>query len=164
MRRLFFAIIAALLTVAAIPLALPALAQQVDDRLIALPGNDVEIRAAIKDARATLREFWKAHAKPGPSEDGFSLKVAISEGDKTEHIWLVNIERKGSKIAGTISNNPDWVKNLKFAQRYEFSEDHITDWTFRRKGKFVGNRTGRALMKHMPKDEAERFRQMFETP
>lgn len=162
MRRIIFAIVAASLTVAAGSMAQPALTPQVDDRLIAIPSDDAEIRVAIKEARATLREFWRTLAKPGQGETGFSLKVAISEGDKTEHLWLVNIERKGSKITGTISNNPDWVSHVKFAQRYEFSEDLVTDWTFLRNGKFVGNRTGRALMKHMPQQEAERFRQLFE--
>lgn len=162
MRRVFFVALA--VSFAIFAAAHNAWSQQFEDRLINVPGNDADMKTAIREARGTLSEFWKTMAKPGPGEDGFSLRVAIKDGARTEHLWVVNIERKSGKLAGTISNNPEWVKSVTYSQRYEFKEDSITDWTFRRHGKFVGNRTGRVLMKQMTKEDAERFRQMFEKP
>src|SRR5262245_306028 len=61
----------------------------------ATPTNDPEMLQARAQARATLADFWRAMASPGPGEEGFALKVAFRDwAGQTEHMWLDNIERK----------------------------------------------------------------------
>jgi uncharacterized protein YegJ (DUF2314 family) len=131
---------------------------------INVPSGDAEMNAAIKQARATLPEFWRAMAAPGPGENGFSLKVRIVDHGKAEHIWFDAIERKGNSLTGVVTNTPEAVTTVKWGQRYEIGEAAISDWLYMRNGKFVGNRTLRVLLKQMPKAEADRYRAMFEKP
>jgi uncharacterized protein YegJ (DUF2314 family) len=121
------------------------------------------MKAAIATARNTLTEFWRAFEHPDGAK-GFALKVRISDKGKTEHFWLTKIQRKGDKISGLISNDPNSVKIVKPGQRYEFTEADISDWMFLRNGKIVGNATIRPLLKRMAPEEAEHYRRMLETP
>jgi uncharacterized protein YegJ (DUF2314 family) len=56
------------------------------------------------------------------------------------------------------------VKTVKLGQRYEFTAETISDWTFKRNGKLVGNETMRVLLPRMPEEQAAVYRQMYETP
>jgi uncharacterized protein YegJ (DUF2314 family) len=129
-----------------------------------VPVEDAGMSAAIREARASLPEFWKALAHPAPGESDFTLKVEIAGRNGTEHFWLTGITRKGGVIAGIIDNEPVQVHTVRMGQRYEFKEDRISDWMFYRYGKMVGNRTARVLVKRLPRDEAERFLRMYEKP
>jgi uncharacterized protein YegJ (DUF2314 family) len=129
-----------------------------------VPVEDAEMSAAIREARASLPEFWKALAHPAPGVGDFALKVEIGDGNGTEHFWLADITRKGDIISGLIDNEPAQVQTVKMGQRYQFKEDRITDWSFTRNGKIAGNRTGRVLVKRMPRNEAERFLREYEKP
>jgi uncharacterized protein YegJ (DUF2314 family) len=131
---------------------------------IGVPEGDTEMTAAIAVARAGLPQFWKTFANPGRGEEGFALKVAISDKGETEFFWLVDVERKDDLILGTINNEPDVVTNVRLGQRYSFTEDKISDWMFMRSGKMVGNETMRPLLKRMTPAEAARFRAMYERP
>ncbi len=130
-----------------------------------VPSDDPEMTEAKSKARATLVEFWSKLANPGPGEGGFALKVALPiNATDREHIWAINIERKNGKIFGVISNEPVDLKTIKRGQRIEIAENEISDWTYRRDGKIVGNFTMRPLLKRMPAKDAERYRAMLADP
>ena len=103
-------------------------------------------------------------AEPGAGVSSFALKVLIVDGEKAEHFWLTGVTRSGSRITGTIDNDPVYVKTVQLGERYEFTEAEITDWMFIRNGKIVGNETIRPLLKRMPKERAAQFRAMLEEP
>ncbi|MEQ1577485.1 MAG: DUF2314 domain-containing protein [Hyphomicrobium sp.] len=136
------------------------------DPVVNIETADGEMAAAMAKARASLPEFWAKLDQPGADESDFSLKVAIEGGNasEVEHFWLVNISRKDGKIMGTISNDPSTVKTVRRGQIYEVNPDKISDWMFKRGGKMVGNETMRPLLKRLPAQQAEGYRQMYETP
>jgi uncharacterized protein YegJ (DUF2314 family) len=134
------------------------------DKVVNVAADDQEMNAAIAKARATLPVFWKSFERPGAGEDSFGLKVRISDSNGTEHFWVVEIEKKNGKIFGEINNDPETVKSVKLGQRIEVRDDQISDWTFTRNGKIVGNHTLRPLLKKMPSREANRLRSMLEEP
>jgi uncharacterized protein YegJ (DUF2314 family) len=144
--------------------ALTCVAAGAKDRVIDVPTGDPEMETAIATARARLPYFWKALARPGPGEDHFSLKVPIVDGDKSEHFWLSGIVRRPDTITGTIDNDPASVLTVKLGQRYEFTEDQISDWMFVRNGKIVGNETIRPLLERMTREEATHWRGLMEKP
>lgn len=136
-----------------------------DDKTIQVTDDDVEMNAAIATARASLPSFWQEMKAPGPGVAGFALKVAIPYAEnRREHFWLTEIERHGDTISGLISNDPNNAKHVVKGQRYDFTDADISDWSFRRNGKIVGNETMRPLLKRLPPDDAERYRAMRETP
>lgn len=136
----------------------------VQDKVIAVPGSDPEMNAAIAEARRTLDDFWDAVVAQRDGEEGYALKVLIEDSNGVEHFWLTQIERDGEQIAGTIDNDPNTVRNIRRGERYEFGEADISDWMFMRNGKIVGNRTLRPLLKRMPAELAEQYRQLLEEP
>ena len=93
-----------------------------------------------------------------------AAEAAVPGNGTTEHFWLTRIKRDNGKISGVISNQPQSVTSVKVGQRYEFTEDMISDWTFKRNGKLVGNETMRVLLPRMPEEQAAVYRKMYETP
>jgi uncharacterized protein YegJ (DUF2314 family) len=136
----------------------------VKQTVVSVLSEDKEMNAAIKKARTSLDVFWKSYETPGPGEADFALKVAISGNGSTEHFWLTRIQRDGENLSGLISNQPQSVKTVKMGQRFSFTTDMISDWTFKRNGKLVGNETMRVLLPRMPEEQAAVYRQMYETP
>jgi uncharacterized protein YegJ (DUF2314 family) len=122
------------------------------------------MNAAIEKARATVGEFWHQFEKPDPGVSDFALKVKIKDPNGVEHFWLISIERGKRRHFGEVNNDPNTVKMVKLGDRYSFTDDEITDWSFMRNGKLVGNLTLRALLKHMPPDEAAKYRKLLEAP
>ncbi len=136
----------------------------VEDRTIHVPNVDAEMNAAIEKARKSLPLFWEKLAKPGEGESGFTLKVKIEDGGYSEHFWVIDIERKGETIFGTIDNTPEEVKSVTMGQRIQIAPDRISDWMYMHNRKMVGNETLRVLLARMPKQQADALRAMLENP
>ena len=156
-------LVLALIAMVALPsFAGPSINAQ--DRVIQVPIENTEMQAAIEAARKSLPEFWAAFDARRAGEEGYSLKVAITDGKKIEHFWLNEIERKAGIVTGVINNDPNDVSTVKLGDRVEIPNDRISDWMFLRNGKIVGNATLRVLMKFMASEQAERYRIMLEKP
>jgi uncharacterized protein YegJ (DUF2314 family) len=155
-------LLAEILLAAALIALSPAHAQRGD--VIDVPNQDAAMAAAQAKARASLAELWKSLEKPGPGEQGHSLKVGVPVGGgREEHIWVGQIERLApGKYAGRLGNAPRDIKGKKAGDRIEFGDAQISDWMFMRKGKIVGNETMRPLLARMPKAEADKYRAMLE--
>lgn len=134
------------------------------DKAIGVQKGDPEMVAAIAEARQTLPEFWQAFDKRERGESDFAMKVKITDGDKVEYFWLIDLERSGGKTMGTINNDPNKVTNVKLGARIEIPEADISDWLYFRDGKMVGNRTLKPLFKQMPAEEVERLKAIMADP
>src|SRR5262249_51281456 len=102
--------------------------------------------------------------KPERGESGFSLKVKITDKGGTEHFWATEIERRDSKIMGTINNDANLVAKVKLGDRIQIPEADISDWLYMRDGKMVGNETLNPLLKKMPAAEARRLKSIMADP
>lgn len=148
-------------------LSMPAVADEEKDKVIFVEEDDPEMAAAIAKARATLDEFWRQHEKPDQGVTHLVLKVRIphepGKGAPYEHFWLSDIKRGSPILSGAIDNDPNFAKGVVLGQRYSFGEADISDWSYTRNGKIVGNQTLRVLLKKMPADQAAQYRAMLET-
>ncbi len=135
-----------------------------DDPTTAVAEGDPEMNAAIAKARESLPQFWEAFEKRAHGEDGFSLKVKITDRHGVEYFWVVDLERRDGKLTGVINNDPDVVRKVKLGERIEIREADISDWLYARGGKMVGNQTLRPLLKNMKPAEAEGYRKMMTDP
>ena len=134
------------------------------DRVVEVESGDQEMTAAIAKAQETLPEFWRIFGKPEHGESDFSLKVAITDANGTEHFWATELERRDGKTLGTINNDPNTVKSVKLGDRVEIPEADISDWLYMKKGKMVGNATLKALFKEMPPEEVEKLKKVMADP
>lgn len=126
--------------------------------------DDKEMNSAMASARKTMAQFWTALKNPPAGATGFAIKVAFSENGEVEHIWCNSPERRNGKILATINNTPVTVSHVKDGQRLEIDPQDISDWMYvRADKKIVGGRTIRALLKHLPKDQADYYKSILVT-
>ena len=131
------------------------------DKAVMVANDDADMNAAIKRAHDTLGLFWKTHDNPKANQDGFALKVRITDENGPEHFWLLDIKRNGDKITGRIDNNPERVKNVKIGQTWTFTKEDVSDWMYRQDGKIHGGFSIRVLLKMAPPEQAKGIREML---
>ena len=129
-----------------------------------IPKDDPDMKAAIEAARRTLPIFWAKFINPGPDEIDFALKVGLRSEGRTEYFWLLDIEKRGDIIYGTIPKVPETAGSPRQGERIGFNEGEVADWIYWRKGKFIGYQTLDPLLKWMPKEKADYWRSLKEEP
>ena len=118
--------------------------------------NDPRMNAAIAKARATVQEFIAVLKAPKPSYYGFSVKLAFTDGDVTEHMWLMPITFDGTHFHGTVNNQPEKLTNVTLGQKVAIDPATITDWMYIDDLILVGGQTLRAVRDSLPvADRAE---------
>ena len=115
--------------------------------------------AAMRKAQSTLADFLKVAAAPRPGTQGFSLKVAVREGERVEYFWITPFTN--TQFSGEINNTPRVVHSVKLGQTITFAQSDIVDWLYIENGMMRGNYTACALLISAPKNEAEEFKKTF---
>ncbi len=67
-------------------------------------------------------------------------------GERTEHIWLADLDLSTMPGTGTVANETDFP-GLTYMQRASFKPDQITDWMYLEDDKLVGGYTTRVLLR-----------------
>jgi uncharacterized protein YegJ (DUF2314 family) len=125
-----------------------------DDRTVPFSPDDVEMEAAIRDAKENFRQFIEAFFKPTPQQKNFLVKVVFDEGGQQEHIWLADLDFGGKNPSGVVANEPK-LPSLKFMQRVEFQPSYISDWMYIEDGYLVGGFTTRVIRGRMTPEERQ---------
>jgi uncharacterized protein YegJ (DUF2314 family) len=135
-----------------------------DPPIVGVRTADAEMNAAIARARDTLPTFWASCDAPKPTETGHALKVRFNVGAEVEHIWLSDVEKlSDGNYSGRFANEPSELLG-SVGDEVKFKQVDITDWMLMRNEKVVGGETIRALLKSMPKEEADAVRARMEQP
>ena len=147
---------------AATPLAAQTILEKAArDEIATAADNDPSMAAAMRNAQATLADFLKVAAALKPGTQGFSLKVAVREGEHVEYFWISPFANNGGQFSGEINNTPRVVHSVKFGQTITFAQSDIVDWLYIEDGMMRGNYTACALLKSALKNEAEEFKKAF---
>ena len=133
-----------------------------EDPVIEVEADDIEMNAAIAQARSTVDEFVERLENPKPTDEGFSVKKKIEDGDNVEHFWLSDVSYADGIFTGAIGNDPQSVRNVEFGQEVSVALSEITDWMYLDDGKMVCNFTLQVLLKRIPKEQAEAIREQFQ--
>jgi uncharacterized protein YegJ (DUF2314 family) len=132
-----------------------------EDKIVDFAATDPVMNAAIEKARGSLPQFWTMFAAPQSGIGDFSLKLAITDGQGTEHFWCSEIEGNADKASCRISNDPQVVQTVAMGQRVEVDPAIISDWMYQKDGKIVGAQTLRVIVKTLPPEEAEQYKAML---
>jgi uncharacterized protein YegJ (DUF2314 family) len=155
----FFVLVSLL---AAAPLAAQTVLEKAArDETATVADTDPAMAAAMRKAQSTLADFLKVAAAPKPGTQGFSLKVAVREGERVEYFWITPFTNNGIRFSGEINNTPRVVHSVKLGQTITFAQSDIVDWLYIENGMMRGNYTACALLKSAPKNEAEEFKKTF---
>jgi uncharacterized protein YegJ (DUF2314 family) len=102
-----------------------------DPKPIEISVNDPAILISIKKARATLDQFLPIAAKNDPNNQAVSLKIAIHDGKKVEHLWVTPFTQNGKDdFSGTILDKPAQVLQVKQGQQWAFTRKDVVDWMY----------------------------------
>ena len=136
-----------------------------DPPIVGIPAADAEMNAAIARARDTLPTFWASCDAPKPTEIGHALKVRFDVGAEVEHIWVSDVRKlSDGNYSGRFANEPSDLLGKNVGDQVKFKQTDISDWMFMRNEKVVGGETIKALLKSMPKEEADAMRARMEQP
>jgi len=126
--------------------------QDAPDTLFQGEYDETEMDAAMANARKALNHFRTA-LDSGTGEN-HAIKVAIHDGDKTEHFWLVDVSATDEGFKGILNNEPGIVSNVSFGDEVKATGTNISDWMYLLDEKMHGNYTIRVMLPNMPEDEA----------
>ena len=138
------------LALLALTLALTCCSDHSYDPVTEAEFDDKEMKAAIDKARSSVGEFVERLQNPGLTDESFSVKKMISDGEEVEHLWLTDVSYSDGKFIGIINEEPQSVRNVQFGQEASVAETEILDWMYLDDGKLVGNFTLRVLLERMP--------------
>ncbi|MBZ9558930.1 MULTISPECIES: DUF2314 domain-containing protein [unclassified Modicisalibacter] len=128
--------------------------------VIEVPRNDVEMNKAIQKARESLDVFVERLKSPQDGDSNFTLKVAVTDEQGTEHFWVSDISLTSSGFEGVIANEAEVVKAVSLGQKVSFDADVVSDWSFEHNGVKQGAFTLRVLLERMPEEQAEYYKQV----
>jgi len=129
----------------------------VTDTVYQVSADDAEMEAAKRQALAGLPDFYRRLADPAADETEFMVKFDILPGEDNEYVWAEGLDRSSTPMTGILLNQPEETEHV-LGQRVPIPEGDIIDWSYR-KGRVVqGGFTSRALLRHMPPDEAAAMR------
>jgi len=127
-----------------------------EDQVQGVASDDAEMLAAINKARRSIAQFFEALTHPKPRQESFLLKVAFTEGDQVEHLWLADLNLSAGKPEGVVASEPR-LEKLRFKQEVEFDPTYISDWMYVDHGRLVGGYTTRLLRERMSSEERKKF-------
>lgn len=104
--------------------------------VIPIDGDDPRMKAAVSQARSRFAEFQSAfEAKNGRD---FAIKVPVTEGGNTEHVWVEVGSIGPDEIGGQLASEPVALGDYRLGSRISVKRSEIEDWTFRREDDLVG--------------------------
>ena len=93
------------------------------------------------------------------------MKVRFDVGAEVEHIWVSDVKKlSDGNYSGRLANEPSDLLGKSIGDQVKFKQTDISDWMFMRNEKVVGGETIKALLKSMPKEEADAARARMEQP
>jgi uncharacterized protein YegJ (DUF2314 family) len=126
------------------------------DKTTSCSPEDIEMEAAIRNAKESVGQFLKTFFSRTERQKSFLLKVVFVEGGQAEHIWLADLVFSGNASRGVVANEPR-LSSLKFMQTVEFEPSQITDWMYVEDGYLVGGYTTRLIRERITPSDRKAF-------
>lgn len=132
------------------------------DELMFVPKDDPDMAKAMLHAKSTLSDFLEVKNKPSDTQQNFSIKIGIADGENKEFFWVGQFEETSSgNFVGILNNEPRSVRNVQNGQKINFKKEDIVDWLYIENGKMKGNFTACALIKNKTVSEQEEFKRAY---
>lgn len=131
-----------------------------NDDIIEFQKDDEIMNQAIAEANKTFKNFDDAFKQPQEGYESFAIKVKFdTEDGGGEHIWIGDLTSDGKSYSGTVNNEPQLTKAVKFGDRVTIDPKTISDWMYLDKGVLRGGYTIRVMKNNLSDDEKKAFDQ-----
>lgn len=116
-----------------------------DSTSVEIEPNDYEMTLAMIEARDTVDEFLAVLRNPGPNQTGFAVKIGLTEGERTDYVWLTQVRLDGDRLTGTLAGDPPYVDSAEKGEQRSVAPREIVDWAYFDDGQRIGARTDAIL-------------------
>lgn len=124
-----------------------------------LDASDPEMAAAVGEAQRTFDQYCEALTRTTPAVEDCGVKVFFPSSQDPaagEHMWVNEVTFGPGGIAGTLCNDPGWVRGLVCGDRVPFTPDRVSDWFYVAGGALHGGFTLKVLFRqYTPEQFAE---------
>lgn len=124
------------------------------DFIVPHPTIDPEMDQAMERARRTLPRFFDL-ADSGVT-GVFLLKMRLTDGLNTEHVWIEPISYQSGVFCGPIVNWPR-IPGYQFGDHVLLRTSEVEDWLVDTGAELYGGYTIRVLLKSMTAEEAAAY-------
>ncbi len=93
--------------------------------------HEVKLVMAATEARETYPDFELAYRKK--TGEAHAVKFPFTADGATEHLWVSIDEIKGTKITGTLENDPMKLKSVKAGDKVTRDVSELEDWLYKDK-------------------------------
>jgi len=133
----------------------------VEKRVTMIRASDPEIVAARQKARDTIDEFKRRLAEPPATQTDILLKAAFTDGENTEHMWLVDVKTTANGFRGELVSTPVDLVEPKHGDIVEVTLAQVSDWYAIDDGWIVGGYTLRVMRERKPPAERAEYDEMI---
>lgn len=131
-----------------------------NDDTIEFKEDDTAMNQAILKANKTFEYFETAFKAPQEGYESFAIKVRFdTEDGGGEHIWVGNLSSDGKSYNGTVNNEPQLTKAVKYGDQVTIDPKRISDWMYLDKGVLKGGYTIRVMKNNLSEKEKKAFDQ-----
>lgn len=129
------------------------------------PGDDPEMATASEQARSTFRYFWREltwerrrivgalGVQAVKIEFADEPSVEMRTPPQSEHMWIADIDFDGYFVAGTLMNQPNWVRSVSAGDLVRVPLAQIDDWMYSRLDRAYGGFTVNLMRSRMGPEE-----------
>lgn len=120
-----------------------------DDNMASAPAGDPELEEVARKARARLAELKPRVEKGLQPPEQLVVKAGFRTDDgNVEHMWLEVTGWSGSKLRGTLANEPYNVSGLRRGSTVEVAPSEVSDYLYMSpSGQREGGESARILMR-----------------
>lgn len=127
-----------------------------DANYAVVQNEDAAMNAAMAKAKETFPDFVTALRSRNPAHRDFAVKKPYATpGGIDEHMWIDNIREVAGGFEGTIANEPNDTRLVKYGQEVRFTPAEISDWKYVDGDLLVGGFTIRYFFERMSPEEKE---------
>jgi uncharacterized protein YegJ (DUF2314 family) len=109
-----------------------------------------KMEAAMEKARQEAPKFLSVLQHPTESQKNFIIKLPVTDGKKTEHMWAAGVTYDGKELEGRLVDDAYEVPGYKTGQKVRIAPEKLSDWAYQDNGKTMGGYTN-AVIEEMAK-------------
>jgi uncharacterized protein YegJ (DUF2314 family) len=128
------------------------------ERVYFAKGQDADLEKAFASARSTFRYFWRELSweqhRIVKAWNVVAVKVAFTDGDLVEHMWVNDLGYDGRTITGSLLNEPLELTNVEQGDEVEIEfGERVEDWMLASERGVLGGFTINLMRTRMAPDE-----------
>jgi len=119
--------------------------------------DNESMNVAISMAKGSIDQFDKAFESRDSAFSDFAVKKKYYTEEGGEHMWIGVTKIVDGNYEGTVNNDAEATREVKYGDSVMVRKDEITDWMYLENNVLRGGYTIREIRRHLSKEEQIQF-------